>query len=215
LAIFVFARDVDSQKKLEKEFPGIPWKITKIYFSNPQGEDFAYLMEVPFERLTDNPKAEFNVQTVSPWTWRRRFYGSFGLGRGFIRYEDRVTHWNEKITVKENDVTNGSQRIEGDFNVPSDGDYIFTLRTGNVYQFDLDGQRVFTVERYDKYQGGKKTIHLKAGVHHVAVANACTVGQGVDSVMIQAPGAPQAVSLEDYSLSTAPTDSISASEAKN
>jgi len=198
LAILVSARDTDSQKKLEKEFSGIPWKITKIYFSNPNGEDFAYLMEVPFDRLKEDPKEFFYARRVPANSWLRRFYGSFGLGRGFIRYEDRVANWNQPVTVRQNDVTNGSQSIEGDFAAKVDGDYTFTLHTGNVYKFYLDGKQVFNVQRYDRDPKTKAVIHLTPGPHHVLVINGCTVGQGIAPILIQERGMSQAVSLEDY-----------------
>jgi hypothetical protein len=208
LAVFVYAKDIKTQQILEKQFPGLQWKKTKIYFSNPQGEDFAYLMEVPFEQVTENPKAMFHVRHVSSWSWRRRFYGSFGVGRGFIRYEDRVTHWSEPVTVKENDVTNGSQRVEGDFNVPIDGNYVFSLHTSNVYWFYLDGKKIFDIQRYDRDPSGKATIHLTKGSHHVEVVNTCNISQGIAPVMIQAPGATQAVPLDDFALSTAPSADV-------
>lgn len=214
LAVFVYAKDAKMQQVMEKEFPGIPWKKTKIYFSNPQGEDFAYCMEIPFEKIPRDPKAFFHVRYVAPTTWLRRYYGSFGLARGFIRYEDRVTRWNEPVMFKENDVTNGSQRITGDIQIPADGNYVFTLSTSNVYQFYLDGKKIFDVQRYDRHPGGRATVHLSAGPHQVEVTNACTVNQGIAPIMIQGPGMSQAVSLEDFVLNTVPVETTSVSAKK-
>jgi hypothetical protein len=204
LAIMVYSRDVDSQKKLEKEFPGLAWKKTQLFFTNPQGMDYCYCLEVPFNRLKQNEKDFFHVRYVSPWTWLRRYYMNYGMGRGLIRYEDRASHWNDPLEVKGIIDMGRSIRVEGDWNVKTEGDYVFSVSTGNVYWVILDHKKIINLQRYETSPFRPLTVYLKPGVHHVEIVNACMQSVGVAPLMVKAPGASQAVPLDELALSTVP-----------
>ncbi len=203
LAILVYAQDLESQKKLEKEFPGLAWKKTKIFYTEPQGKDYIYCLEVPFDRLKSNDKEFFHVRYASPGTWLRRYYSQYGMGRGLIRYEDRAFHWNDPVQAKDVLDMNRSIRVVGDWNVKTEGEYTFSLHTENVYWLILDGKRIIDITRYDLTHTQAAKVYLKPGIHHVEIVNATTQFVGVFPVMVKAPGTAQEVPLDELALSTA------------
>jgi hypothetical protein len=204
LAILVYAQDIENQKKLEKEFPGLTWKKSKLFFTDSQGRDYIYCLEVPFNRLKSNNKELFYVDNVSPWTWCRRYYAQYGMGRGLIRYEDRALHWNDTVPAKGVLDMNRSIRIIGDWNIKVEGSYTFSIHTENVYWFILDGKKIIDLPRYDSTHSRSETVHLKPGIHHVEVVNSCMQFVGVAPLMVKAPGVSQEVPLDDFALSTVP-----------
>jgi hypothetical protein len=208
LAILVYAQDIKTQKRLEQEFPGLAWKKWKLFFTNPEGGDYTYCMEVPFDRLKQDEKDYFHVRFVSPWSWTRRYYGQYGMGRGLIRHEDHTAHWNDALLDKDMVDLNRSIRIEGDWNVKTEGDYTFSVQTENVYWLILDHKKIIDIPRYEAGPLGTATVYLKPGVHHVEVVNSCSQWKGVTSVMVKAPGASQTVSLDDLAASTAPVEPV-------
>jgi hypothetical protein len=196
LAILVAGRDTDTQTKVEQEFPGIQWQ-KKTYYLQGEG-DIPYLWwtEVPFDRIPQDDKAFFHVRRVSPQTWRRRCYGYYGLGRGLILYEDRVARWNDSLPPRQFIDWNNSMRVEGDWNVPTSGDYKLELRTGDVVWLFLDGKKVLEVTP-EGNQPQSREIFLGAGTHHVELVTAFAAEHQVPQVNVTVPGSSVEVPLDE------------------
>ncbi len=203
LAVLVSGKDTDGQKKIESEFPGIVWNKKSYYLQSDDDIPYLWWTEIPFDRIPTDEKAYFHVRRVSPWTWRRRCYGYYGLGRGLVLYEDRVTRWNDNLPPRSLIDWNNSMRVEGDWNVTAAGSYKLALRTGNVLWFFLDGKKVMEVTPEG---GGRRTcqVSLERGTHHVELVTAFAAEHQVPTVYVTAPGSGTEQPLDELAASTAP-----------
>jgi hypothetical protein len=206
LVIMVGGRDIRAQKSLEKEFPGIPWQKQFMFIQPPNDIPFFWWMEIPRERLKKGSGGLFRVRHVSKWKWTRRYYGKYGLGRGLVRYEDTAWHWNDHLGFPAAVEVYCSARVEGDVNIKTAGEHIFSIQTGNILWFYLDGKRVLAHERDEDGKKISFKVFLNAGVHHVEVANGFIGDDRISPVLISGPGSPMDVPLDDFAMSTAPED---------
>ncbi len=203
LAILVAGRDVDSQKKVEQEFPGIQWQ-KKLYYLQGEGDiPYMWWTEIPFDRIPQDEKAFFHIRRVSPQTWRRRCYGYYGLGRGLILYEDRVARWNDSLPPRQFIDWNNSMRVEGDWNVQTPGEYKLALTTGDVVRFFLDGKKELEMKP-DESRPKTQEVYLTAGPHHVELVTAFAAEHQVPLIMVTAPGAAGEVPLDELALGASP-----------
>lgn len=204
LALMVYGEDKNVQQQLEALFPGIPWQKRSNHWQTPQENPCLWYMEVPFDRIPVADSGLFHVQRVSPWTWRRRCYGRYGLGRGLILYEDRVAHWNDSLPPAQYIDWNNSMRVVGDWNVKAEGDYTFTVHTANVLWFLLDGCKVMKVEPGEGLVTRTYKTRLTPGVHHVELVTAFTWEHRVPAITVMAPDHPAEMALDDYAALSAP-----------
>jgi hypothetical protein len=204
LAILVAGQDLAHQKAIESEFPGLPWHERKMWNQQPQEIPFLKWMEVPFDLIPQGDKGLFHVQRLSAWSWKRRCYSRYGLGRGFILYEDRVTHWNDNLPPYDTIDWNNSMRVEGDWNVVAAGSYAFSIRTGNAMWFEVDGKKIIQNKPSDGNRLQSTTMDLTAGPHRVELVTAFASEHLVPSVMVKGPGASQEISLELLAEANAP-----------
>ena len=203
LAVFVYGKDPDSQKKIEAEFPGVQWNKKSYYLQGDGDIPYLWWAEIPFDKIPTDEKAFFHVRRVAPSTWRRRCYGYFGLGRGLILYEDRVARWNDNLPPRQYIDWNNSMRVTGDWNVAVSGKYKLSLRTQDVLWFFLDGKKVLDVTPEG---GGTHSceLNLDKGVHHVEVVTAFAAEHNVPAVNVTAPGSATEVPLDELAAGTAP-----------
>lgn len=188
LAILVYVNDPENQKKIEAAFPGLEWKKRFIFWQGPTEPPFLWWMEVPAGRIPQGETGLFHVRRVSPWSWRRRCYGRYGLGRGLILYEDRVTHWNDNLPPANTIDWNNSMRVEGNWNVTQGGAYTFGIRTANVLWFLLDGKKILEVEPGKGFMNRSIKVDLTPGTHHVELVTAFTSEHKVPTVFLTPPG---------------------------
>lgn len=204
LAIMVAGEDKLNQQLVERAFPGLPWKERSIYWQ-PAGETpFLKWMEVPFDHIPKGETGLFHFREASAGSWRRRCYGHYGMGRGLILYEDRVSHWNEVQPPADCVDWNNSMRVEGDWTVKTGGDYRFTFHTANVLWFFLDGKKVMSVPPRASLDPVTYKTSLTPGVHHVELVTSFTWEHKVPVLSVLAPGAAAEVPLDDLALSTNP-----------
>jgi hypothetical protein len=187
---------VENQKKVEDEFPGIQWQKKSYYLQGDTDVPYLWWTEVPFDRILTDENAFFHVRRVSPSTWRRRCYGYYGMGRGLILYEDRVTHWNDSLPPRQYIDWNNSMRVEGDWKVQKAGNYQLEINTADVFWFFLDGKKVLEVSPGDS---GPKTynVFLSAGNHHVELVTAFAAEHTVPVVLVKTPDNSSGVPLDD------------------
>ncbi len=205
LAILVSAEDKDDQKKIEKEFPGIPWNERTIDIDSGQQIPCLQWVEVPFDRVKQGETGLFYVHRVSPWSWQRRFYDRYGIGRGLILYEDRVVHWNDDpiTAVLTEFSTCSSIKVEGNWNVKTEGEYLLKSHTANPFWLFLDGKKILKVvngESLDREGLIIKNykLFLKTGVHHVALVAGFLHEHRAPLVTVTAPGSSTEVPLDEY-----------------
>ena len=196
LAIFVWGQDTEGQRKVEKEFPGVQWQKRMYYLQNGQGIPYLWWTEVPFARVPADEEAFIHTRSVSPWSWRRRCYGYYGLGRGVILYEDRVNHWNDNLPAHQFIDWNNSMRLEGDWSIPVSGDYTLKLNTGNVLWLFLDGKKVLEVKPNENPKPKSYKASLQAGTHHVEMVTGFAYEHQVPRITVTGPGINGEVSLD-------------------
>ncbi len=207
LAVFVAGRDVESQKKIEQEFPGIQWQKKSYYLQGEGDIPYMWWTEIPFNRIPQDEKAFFHVRRVSLQTWKRRCYGYYGLGRGLILYEDRAARWNDSLPPRQFIDWNNSMRVEGDWNVQTPGEYKLELHTGDVFRFFLDGKKVLEMKP-DESQVKTREVSLAAGLHHVELVTAFAAEHQVPLIMVTAPGAAGEVPLDELAAGASSQGSI-------
>ncbi|HJT22951.1 MAG TPA: hypothetical protein VJ873_00125, partial [bacterium] len=202
LAILVYGPDTADQKKIEEAFPGLTWQKRFIFWQGPTESPYLWWTEIPFDKIPQGDKGLFHVERVSPWTWERRCYGQYGLGRGFIIYNDRVVHWNDNLPPPNKIDWNNSMRVEGQWNVKTGGDYSLAIRTNNVIWVLLDGKKVLEVVPGG---GGDRTtkVHLESGPHRVELVTAFTSEHRVPTVYVIPPDGAE-IPLDDLAAASAP-----------
>lgn len=202
LAILVYVKDPDNQKKIEAAFPGLEWKKRKIFWQEPSEDPFLWWVEVPADRVPVSDKGLFHIRRVSPWSWQRRCYGRYGLGRGLILYEDRVTLWNDNLPPANVIDWNNSMRVEGNWSVKTGGNYGIGIRTANVLWVFLDGKKILEVKPRQGLVNDTVHVDLKPGSHHVELVTAFTSEHRVPTVYVTPPGGAE-TPLDAYAAQTA------------
>jgi hypothetical protein len=211
LCVMVYGGDVVNQKKIEAEFPNIHWNSRRIILQGDTDTPFMFYAEVPFDQIPVKDKGLFFVQHVSPWSWMRRCYGHYGLGRGLILYEDRVAHWNEQPAPGDKMDAGHSMRVSGDWSVKVAGDYLLKMTTANTTWFFLDGRKIFNVPPDNIVVSAVKKVSLTPGVHHVELVTSFNWEHQVPKVTVIPPNLAAETPLDDYAAANQETsDSTSA-----
>jgi hypothetical protein len=203
LALFLAGKDLKTKMELDKEFPGLTWNEKSTPYSIP----FMRWTEIPIDRITEGQKGLVQMRRFPRFSWLRRCYRTYGVGRGMILYEDRVNHWNDDFDLIPVDAKAdyNSMRLEGDWYVTREGEYSFGLRTANTTWMILDGNKILRVRGgFGDNVPKKATVFLKAGIHHVEIVTAFMIETRVPVVSVTAPGANGGVPLDECSLSAAP-----------
>lgn len=170
LAILVWGEDIQTQKKVEEEFLGVQWS-KKFNFFQWENRDVPHLFwtEIPFDRVPEGGQAFIHVRRVPEWTWRRRFYTHYGIGRGLILYEDRVTRWNDNLPSPFTDGWH-SARLEGNWAVKTGGTHTLGINTHSIAWFYLDGKKTLVVPPNSRSSEKSVQVNLAPGVHSVELA---------------------------------------------
>ncbi|HUO57543.1 MAG TPA: hypothetical protein VMV05_05140 [bacterium] len=162
IAVVIWGSDDATRDRLNKAFPGGIWKekvsawpITSLKW-----------MIVPFDQISQNPSDYYYIRYKPASYWQRRFYLGLGLGRGMIRYEDRMARWNEPVPPP---FLNGEYvgRIDGEWDVQVPGDYEVGFQTANTTQLWVDGREVLEMKRPVGNLERKAKLHLSPGKHRV------------------------------------------------
>jgi hypothetical protein len=203
VAVLVAGQDVEHQKAIDQEFPGLTWHDRPMYNQVPQEVPFLKWVEIPFDRIPAD-QGLIHVRRVSPWSWKRRSYGRYGLGRGFILYEDRVTRWNDNLPPADIIDWNNAMRVEGDWNVPIAGDYSLAIRTANVMWLRIDGNKDLQISGGEGLKPKSVKLHLSQGPHHVELVTAFAYEHRVPTVFVTPPGSGSEIALDELAAQTAP-----------
>lgn len=203
LSIMVYGGDVINQKKIETEFPKVEWTKKRIILQGdgPNDIPFLWYTEVPFDQIPEKDTNLFFVQHVSPWTWLRRSYGHYGMGRGLILYEDRVTRWNDHLPSSDMLDAGHSMRVSGDWNVKAAGDYLFKVSTANVTWFFVDGKKIINIPPGNDVVAASRKISLNSGVHHVELVTSFNWEHQVPKITITPPNSTTETRFDDYEAS--------------
>lgn len=197
LAILVWGQDVEAQKKLEAEFPGTQWGKKRDFFQWDNDIPHLFWTEIPFDRVPEDGKAFIHVRSVPGWTWRRRWYDHYGLGRGLILYEDRVARWNENLPSAPLNDWKHCAILEGNWEIQAGGSYSFEIKTRNIVWFDVDGKRVLTVPPKTKQALNTNLVKLPPGLHHVKMTVYFGGGDHFPDINVTVPGATGWVPLDE------------------
>jgi len=217
LSIMVYGGDVDNQKKIEKEFPNIQWNKKRIILQGdgPNDIPFLWYAEVPFDQIPEKNEGLFFVQRVSPWTWLRRCYGHYGLGRGLILYEDRVTRWNDHLPPPDKIDSGHSMRVSGDWNVKIAGDYLLKMTTANTTWVFVDGKKIINVPPDNTVKVSSQKISLTPGIHHVELVTTFNWERQVPKLVVIPPDSTVETPFDDYAAINSETADVnSLSKAK-
>ena len=218
LSIMVYGGDVVNQKKIEAEFPKIQWSTRRIILQGDTDTPFLFYADVPFDQIPVQNNGLFFVQNVSPWTWLRRCYGAnglYGMGRGLILYEDRVSRWNDNLPTGDLINAGHSMRLSGDWNVKVAGDYLFKVRTANTTWFLLDGKKVINIPANNTVVDASEKVSLSPGVHRMEVVTVFNWEHQVPKIMVVPPDSTLEVPVDEYAASNEVTDNIvSSSKAR-
>jgi hypothetical protein len=179
VAVIIWGGDQDAHDKLSKAYPGGAWYEQSLNWPVINLKWFV----IPFSQISQNPSDLFYVRTDPPTDWKRRFYLALGLGRGLIRYEDRVAHWNDGLPPS---FTGGDNtaRISGDWTLAKAGDYVFSLQTINTCQLWVDGRKILDVQRPSGLSLKTVKLNLAAGPHEAEIVTAFNVGHLVPQAQV-------------------------------
>ncbi len=165
--------------ELKKEFPLSTWEPTWQYYQKSHNETpFLYTVQIPTDEIPDRPGKLFYYVAADPNAWIRRTYISrMCMREGVIDHEDASLTLNPFLSSQ-----GGSPiSMEKNWIAPEDGDYTFTLRSGDSAQLMVDGKEIFTI-----FPGSKgfetARLSLKKGVHQVHIAGYMT---GVPALKIE------------------------------
>ncbi len=167
IILLVYGGDKATQERVRKEFPQAEW--TGVPSLN--GPNFMERVLIPFASLDEVPGKILYVQRVPHEYWRRRFYmayGSYGIARGMIWWDDRVPTVQDHIPSFVNESV--TAQVDGQLTVPTDGEYNFLIsQAKDVIILLIDGK-----QRMHLWSGlsAKENIYLKAGVHQVTLKTA-------------------------------------------
>ena len=166
LAVIIAGQDKDWATLLKKEFPRAQWNPVWQYYQTKNDVPFLYDVVIPAAEIPEKPGKVFMARVVPDCKWRRRIYTTyFGLCRGMIKYEDLSPALNPPPAG------GGALSIsaDGDWEIPADGDYTFSINSPNPTQIWVDGQRALCSVTADwvKPRTVSHTIFLTKGVHHL------------------------------------------------
>ncbi len=207
LAILVYGGDVIHQKQVEAEFPGVQWTQKRIILQGdgPNDIPFMWYTEVPFSKIPETNKGLFFVEHSSPWTWLRRSYGHYGMGRGLILHEDRVERWNDHLPSANWLDAGHSMRVSGDWNVKIAGDYLFKMSTANVTWVFVDGKKIINIPPGERVVAASEKISLAPGVHHIEVVTAFNWEHQVPKLTVTPPNSGAETPFDEYAAANAET----------
>lgn len=94
-------------------------------------------------------------------------------------------------------------KLEGDWNVRIEGDYIFHIQTGNQLWFKVDGKELVWINAHKGCANKKVKMHLSAGVHRVELVTAFAYEHRVPPVLVTVPGSAAEVALDDLAATNA------------
>jgi hypothetical protein len=142
-------------------------------------------LEVPFDKVPEDPSQLFYVRRVPVSYWLRRFYGKYGLGRGLILAEDRVARWNESLPPCA--APDGRVRVSGKWDVTVPGPYQLKIHTLNLTQVFIDGRKILDEPGrtiYEKAEDLSATVELSQGPHEVELVEAFTREMNIPEVTV-------------------------------
>ncbi|HXL73958.1 MAG TPA: hypothetical protein VN963_10080, partial [bacterium] len=151
---------------------------------------------------------------MQPGTWLRRCYGRYGMGRGLILYEDRVSLWNDNLPPHDKIDWNNTMRISGDWNVKTSGDYLFKVPTANVTWFYVDGKKIINVPTGNNMFYGSEKINLNKGIHHVEMITNFSWEHQVPKVLVMPPNSSTEIPFDTYAASSVEGSGIDSGAGK-
>lgn len=157
----------DLVARIKKEFPRSTWESTWQYYQKSHAETpFLYTVQIPTDEIPERPGKLFYYVTADPNAWIRRTYISrMCMREGVIDHEDASLTLNPFLPGQGGDPIS----MEKNWVAPEDGNYTFTLRSGDSAQLMVDGKEICTL-----FPGGKgfetARLSLKKGIHQIHIA---------------------------------------------
>jgi len=158
--------DKPIEDRVRAEFPQAQWSV--IECPNPDIPRFMLRAVIPMDALAETKGKLFYIERVPKEYWRRRFYWKdYGVGRGMVWWDDRVPSWKTDFPPGTNEFM--SVRVDGQVNLPLDGDYVFTLPpTIDVNVLSIDGKTIAALRPQEALPETIRKIYLKRGLHQVS-----------------------------------------------
>ncbi len=197
LAVLLWGGDVETQRKIEEEFPGLQWNKHQ-RFGKPESETpYLWWAEIPFDRVPVSDQGFFHARLVPEFSWRRRWYGHYGMGRGLILNEDRVFRWNDQLPAEEFMDCWHSGRVEGNWYVSTGGKYTLKMETSNLVWFFVDGKKILDIPADGGTHTGIAQVDLAPGNHRVEMVLNFTWEKKFPRVSVVQPGSAAEIFLDD------------------
>lgn len=192
VAVLIAGADQASHDKLTQAYPGGTW-YQKVE-DNPVVGLKWYV--IPFAQITQDPADLFYVRIKPASFWWRRFYGGLGLGRGYMRYEDRTARWNDDLSLSYMGGDN-TGRISGEWYLPKAGNYVFSLQTANICQLWVDGKKILQVKHAFGISLKSVRLNLSAGRHEAEIVTAFNQDHQIPEVLVRSEAEGWAKDLDE------------------
>ena len=166
LAVVISGADKDWAGRLKKDFPHAQWLPQWAFYQTRSDTPFLYTVVIPEADIPQKPGKLFMLRVVPEHKWLRRVYSNdFGLCRGMILYEDL----SESLNPIPPGMGSHSISAEGDWEVPADGNYTFSVDSANPLQVWVDGDKVLSSVTADwvRPRNVSHTVFLKKGIHRL------------------------------------------------
>lgn len=125
-------------ERIRREFPETVWTDLRADWQ-PDNAALIHRGIIPIRDLSEKPGKLFYIQRISPSTWTRDFYDvRAGIARGVIATEDTLP-LTAAIPVGLGGEVSG--RFTGSFHADADGNYKFSVSSGNYVILKIDGKK--------------------------------------------------------------------------
>ncbi len=177
----------DIVERFKAQYPKGQWEKSPAFPDHPDSTVFHLRLFIPGDQIPENSAKLIYIRRVPPGPWVRRYYKSdYKMGVGLIFAEDRVSNWNAPAPHKLDDGVSAG-RLEGWFEAPRDGKYIFAAELDRPANLWL-GDRLLLRPRPGKLKHYETTVHLDQGKYLFSLRVFDPIGRGFPSVKVCYPG---------------------------
>jgi hypothetical protein len=136
---------------------------------------------------TSGPRRLLNLREVPPGAWRvLQYHHRYGLGLGVLRGESWVEDPLGPLPLAHPMLPSAAW---GEITTPRDGEYRFSVETGNFAVLWVDGRRVLDLRpKYPERPTQVRSVRLTAGTHRVEFRTFFQMGLAFPPVKVRFPG---------------------------
>ncbi len=169
--------------RLKKEFPKATWTPGWQFYQQSHNEvPFLYTVTILASDIPEKPGKMFQFHVVADSFWRRYVYFyRLSLREGAIEYEDASPILNSPLA----NATGQPVAADGEWVAPADGNYTFSIYTGDYTRIQVDNQVVIDFIREGRPYPISNTFFFKKGSHHVRYSTYFHIASRFSDVAIE------------------------------